>query len=93
VVTELISPADSAIWYGAWMMARCLLHSIQIGTTLYAELSHEAAEIRRLAGQALRLSVGLGALTAVVGAAAVGFALSCSARATPRPGRCRSGSW
>lgn len=77
VVTELISPADSAIWYGAWMMASVVFFiPIQIGTTLYAELSHEATEIRRLAGQALRLSVGLGALTAVVGAAAVGFALS-----------------
>jgi O-antigen/teichoic acid export membrane protein len=76
LVTELISPADSAVWYGAWMMASVVFFiPIQIGTTLYAELSYQGARIRRLAGQAMRLSLGLGALTAIIGAVAVGYAL------------------
>jgi len=77
LVTELISPADSAVWYGAWMMASVVFFiPIQVGTTLYAELSHDAARVRSLAMSALRLSLALGAATAVVGAVLVGIALS-----------------
>ncbi len=77
IVTEMISPADSAYWYGAWMMAWVVFFiPIQIGTTLYAEISNIRADVVRLARQALRLSLGLGGLTAVVAVAGATLALS-----------------
>jgi O-antigen/teichoic acid export membrane protein len=77
VVTQMISTGDSAIWYGAWMMASVVFFiPIQIGMTLYAELSYEGAPLGRLSAQALRLSLGVGGLTAIVAAAIAGPALS-----------------
>jgi O-antigen/teichoic acid export membrane protein len=77
VVTQMISAGDSAIWYGAWMMASVVFFvPIQIGVSLYAELSHDRASIERVALQALRMSLGLGALCALVAAILVGIPLS-----------------
>lgn len=77
VVTQMISAGDSAIWYGAWMMASVVFFiPIQVGVTLFAELSHPKAEIGRLAAQAFRLSLGVGVGCAVVAAVLVGLPLS-----------------
>jgi O-antigen/teichoic acid export membrane protein len=77
LVTELLSPAENAYWYGVWMMAWVVfIIPIQIGITLYAEASHEPAALGRLARQALRLSLGLGALAAFAVLAGAGMALS-----------------
>jgi O-antigen/teichoic acid export membrane protein len=77
VVTQMISAGDSAIWYGAWMMASVVFFiPIQVGVTLFAELSHPGAAIERLAGQALRLSLGVGIVCALLAAALVDLPLS-----------------
>jgi O-antigen/teichoic acid export membrane protein len=77
LVTEMLSPAENAYWYGVWMMGWVVfIIPIQIGITLYAEASHRPDDLRRLAGDALRLSLGLGALAAVVAVAGAGLALS-----------------
>jgi O-antigen/teichoic acid export membrane protein len=77
LVTELLSPAENAYWYGVWMMAWVVfIIPIQMGITLYAEASHEPAALGRLASQALRMSLGLGAVAALAAAVAAGLALS-----------------
>ncbi len=76
-MTQAISAGDSAIWYGAWMMASVVFFiPIQVGVSLFAELSHRGAAIERLAIQSLRLSLGVGIACALVAAALVGLPLS-----------------
>ncbi len=77
LVTEVLSPAENAYWYGVWMMAWVVfIIPIQIGITLYAEASHDLASLHRLVVQALRLSLGLGVLAALAAIACAGIALT-----------------
>lgn len=77
LVTEVLSPADNAYWYGVWMMAWVVfIIPIQIGITLYAEASHDLASLHRLVAQALRLSLVLGVLAALAAIVCAGLALT-----------------
>jgi O-antigen/teichoic acid export membrane protein len=61
VVTELLSPADNAHWYAAWMMAWVVfVIPIQIGMTSFAEIAREPALAGRIIRHGIRTSLAVG---------------------------------
>jgi len=72
VVTELLSPADNAHWYVAWMMAWVVfVIPIQVGMTSFAEISREPGRLRAIVAHGTRSSLVMG-VAAAVGMAIVG---------------------
>jgi O-antigen/teichoic acid export membrane protein len=66
VVTELLSPADNAHWYAAWMMAWVVfVIPIQIGMTSFAEAARDPAAVGRVVRGGIRTSLTLGVVAAV----------------------------
>lgn len=67
VVTELISPTANAAWYSAWMMAWVVyIVPIQVGLTTFAEAAHRPESLPKLVRHAIRSSLVLGGIGAVV---------------------------
>ena len=61
VVTELLSPADNAHWYAAWMMAWVVfVIPIQVGMTSFAEIAREPAQAGRIVRHGIRTSLAIG---------------------------------
>jgi O-antigen/teichoic acid export membrane protein len=61
VVTELLSPADNAHWYAAWMMAWVVfVIPIQIGMTSFAEIAGDPARAGRIVRHGIRTSLAIG---------------------------------
>jgi len=61
VVTELLSPADNAHWYAAWMMAWvAFVIPIQVGMTSFAEIAREPTRAGRIIGHGIRTSLAVG---------------------------------
>jgi O-antigen/teichoic acid export membrane protein len=61
VVTELLSPADNAHWYAAWMMAWVVfVIPIQVGMTSFAEIAREPRQTGRIIRHGIRTSLGVG---------------------------------
>jgi O-antigen/teichoic acid export membrane protein len=66
VVVELLSPADNAAWYVAWMMAWVVfIIPIQIGMTSFAEIARAPERTPKIVRDGIRTSLGLGALAAL----------------------------
>jgi O-antigen/teichoic acid export membrane protein len=77
LVTELLSPAANASWYGAWMMAWVIfIVPIQVGLTLFSELAHEPDSCARAVRGGIRTSLAIGTAGALVVAAAADLLLS-----------------
>lgn len=67
VVTELLSPADNAHWYAAWMMAWVVfVIPIQVGMTSFAEIAREPGEAGRIVRHGIRTSLAVGIAGAAV---------------------------
>ena len=67
VVTELLSPADNAHWYIAWMMAWVVfVIPIQVGMTSFAEIARAERGLGAVVRQGVRTSLVLGVVSAVV---------------------------
>lgn len=65
VVTELLSPAQNAHWYTAWMMAWVVyIIPIQVGMTLFAEATDEPHQITAHLRRGIKTSLVLGVLAA-----------------------------
>lgn len=61
VVTELLSPADNAHWYAAWMMAWVVfVIPIQVGMTSFAEIAREPERAGRIIRHGIRTSLAVG---------------------------------
>jgi O-antigen/teichoic acid export membrane protein len=61
LVTELLSPADNAYWYAAWMAAWAVtVIPISVGTALFSEVVHGPDQLARHARRALVASLALG---------------------------------
>jgi O-antigen/teichoic acid export membrane protein len=76
VVTELLSSATNAYWYAAWMMAWVVyMMPIQIGMTLFAELSNHPDALWRLVRHGIRSSLVIGSACAVGAAIAAPWIL------------------
>jgi O-antigen/teichoic acid export membrane protein len=72
LVTELLSPADNAVWYGVWMMAWVIfIVPVQVGMTMFSEVSHDPGSRVRTLRKGIRTSlvIGVGGALAVVAAA------------------------
>lgn len=77
LVTELLSPAANAAWYGVWMMAWVVfIVPVQVGMTLFSEIAHEPASIARALRSGIRTSLAIGVLGALSLAAAADLLLS-----------------
>jgi O-antigen/teichoic acid export membrane protein len=73
VVTELLSPADNAHWYAAWMMAWVVfVIPIQVGMTSFAEIAREPALAGRIIRHGIRTSLAVGIAGALVTALLAG---------------------
>ena len=72
LVTELLTPADNAVWYGVWMMAWVIfIVPIQVGMTMFSEVSHDPGSRARTLRKGIRTSLAIGAAGALaIGAAA-----------------------
>lgn len=70
VVTELLSPADNAYWYAVWMMAWvvCIV-PLSVGLALFAEVAKADEKLTEKVTLAVRISLGIGVLSAVAVAA------------------------
>jgi O-antigen/teichoic acid export membrane protein len=76
VVVELLSSATNAYWYAAWMMAWVVyMMPIQIGMTLFAELSNHPQALWQLVRHGIRSSLVIGSVCAVVGVVAAPWIL------------------
>ena len=61
IVVEILSPSANASWYTAWMMAWIVfIVPIQVGITLFAEVSHDPAALESSLRRALRVCLGIG---------------------------------
>lgn len=61
VVIELLSPEANAAWYAAWMMAWVVfIVPIQVGMTLFAEISHERGSLASATRHAVRTALLVG---------------------------------
>ncbi len=61
LVTELLSPAENAYWYAAWMAAWAVtVIPISVGTALFSEVVHSPEQAARHARRALAASLALG---------------------------------
>jgi O-antigen/teichoic acid export membrane protein len=77
VVTELLSPADNAHWYAAWMMAWVVfVIPIQVGMTSFAEIAREPDAAGRIVRQGIRTSLAVGIAGALAVAVLAGPLLS-----------------
>jgi O-antigen/teichoic acid export membrane protein len=77
LVTQLLSPTANAFWYAVWMMAWVLFAiPIQVGMTLFAEVTHRPAAIDTLVRHGLRVGLGLGVSAAIAMAALASVPLS-----------------
>ena len=66
VVIELLSPADNAVWYAAWMMSWVVfVVPIQVGMTSFAEIARRPAESRNIVSNGITTSLGLGIVGAI----------------------------
>lgn len=71
VVTELLSPADNATWYGVWMMAFIVYTiPVQIGLTVFSEIARDPAAEAQAVRRGVRTSLGFALPLAVVVAVA-----------------------
>ena len=71
VVTELLSPASNATWYGVWMMAWVVyIVPVQVGLTVFSEVAHDPGAQRRAVRRGVRTSLAIGGLGAVMVAVA-----------------------
>jgi O-antigen/teichoic acid export membrane protein len=77
VVTEVLSPSANATWYTAWMMAWVVfIVPIQVGMTLFAEISHDPGSLERSVRRGVRASLGFGVPAAAALALVAGPLLS-----------------
>lgn len=77
VVVEVLSPTANATWYVAWMMAWVVfIVPIQVGMTLFAEISHDPSSLERSVRRGVRTSLGFGVPAAAALALAAGPVLS-----------------
>ncbi len=61
LVTELLSPAQNAHWYAAWMAAWAVtVIPISVGTALFSEVVHSPDQLAHHARRALAASLALG---------------------------------
>jgi O-antigen/teichoic acid export membrane protein len=66
VVTELLSPADNAHWYAVWMVAWVVfIVPIQVGLSLFAEVSHRPEAIAEIVRHGIRSSLAFGIAGAI----------------------------
>ena len=66
IVVELLSPADNAAWYVAWMMAWVVfIIPVQIGMTSFAEIARAPERTAKLVSDGIRTSLALGAVAAL----------------------------
>jgi O-antigen/teichoic acid export membrane protein len=67
VVLELLSPADNAAWYAAWMMSWVVfVVPIQVGMTSFAEIARRPGETRQIVRHGIATSLALGVAGALV---------------------------
>lgn len=67
LVTELMSPTQTAHWYPVWMMAWAVfVMPTSVGIALFAEAAHGAGRARRALWRSLRWSLQLGGAAALV---------------------------
>jgi O-antigen/teichoic acid export membrane protein len=77
LVTELLSPADNAVWYGVWMMAWVIfIVPVQVGMSMFSEVSHDPGSRARTLRKGIRTSLVIGTGGALVIAGAAEFVLS-----------------
>ena len=77
LVTELLSPAENAVWYGVWMMAWVIfIVPVQVGMTMFAEVSHDPRSRSRTLRKGIRTALVIGAGGALIIAAAAELVLS-----------------
>jgi O-antigen/teichoic acid export membrane protein len=66
LVAELLSPAATAYWYVAWMLAGvAFVIPSSIGTALFAEAANQSQALQRGIGHGVRASLALGLLAAL----------------------------
>lgn len=77
LVTEVMSPVDTAHWYAVWMMAWIvLIVPIQVSINLFAEASHRPDALTSVIRHGIRSSLVLGAVAAAGVAIAAPLILS-----------------
>jgi O-antigen/teichoic acid export membrane protein len=77
LVAELLSPAANATWYAVWMMAWVVyIVPIQVGMTIFAEISHDPASLRRSVRRGVLSSLAVGMLAALALGGGAHLALS-----------------
>lgn len=77
LVTEMLSPADNAVWYGVWMMAWVIfIVPVQVGMTMFSELSHDPGSRARTLRKGIRTSLAIGTAGALAIVAAAELVLS-----------------
>jgi O-antigen/teichoic acid export membrane protein len=77
LVAELLSPAANATWYAVWMMAWVVyIVPIQVGMTIFAEISHDPASLRRSVRRGVLSSLAIGMLAALALGGGAHLALS-----------------
>lgn len=76
-VAELLSPADNAAWYIAWMTAWVVfVVPVQVGMTAFAEAARQPGELAGVVRHGVRTSLVIGVAGAVLAAALAGPLLS-----------------
>jgi O-antigen/teichoic acid export membrane protein len=77
LVAELLSPSANATWYAVWMMAWVVyIVPIQVGMTIFAEVSHEPSSFRVSVRRGVLCSLAIGVAGALVLGAGGHLALS-----------------
>jgi O-antigen/teichoic acid export membrane protein len=67
LVAELLSPGANATWYTIWMMAWVVyIVPIQVGMTIFSEVSHDPASLRHSIRRGVLSSLAIGAAGALV---------------------------
>ena len=67
IVAELLSPGANATWYAIWMMAWVIyIVPVQVGMTIFAEISHDPSAVRESVRRGILCSLGVGAAGALV---------------------------
>jgi O-antigen/teichoic acid export membrane protein len=67
LVAELLSPGANATWYTIWMMAWVVyIVPIQVGMTIFSEVSHDPGSLRRSIRRGVLSSLAIGATGALV---------------------------
>jgi O-antigen/teichoic acid export membrane protein len=87
LVAELLSPAANATWYVVWMMAWVIyIVPIQVGMTIFAEVSHDPGSFHTSVRRGVSCSLGVGVLGALVLGAGAHLALSILGSSYARAG-------